>query len=377
MTTNGMFSCRLISRFMNGGQEMHPRATAPNHQSLPFQHVDVHFVPHYTTIQVAGDFVALLVKQVQSDRRSHVELWNWTQAASYGVRVSSPSTYPFSYPSGQCELLETMAIDDIHFLSLTTLLVTSGGGFFVEIYSFDDPAVSDRGLISIGKFGLPKLVAERCCCSMHASSYPLAGNSHVQCSSQDSEPLFKSSSEGKLCTLSILLHGDLRPFQVLGLVVHTRVFLGLDPHVCEFLKKDQSSLIPWEVWGPQNSRWFPNDWIGHPYAICGLRVVDACNATSRVVSRGKRLRLRDFNPYAVPFPITADDTSLGNWRKISFIKEPLRIPAGTTFAEDVESHLPYREVITEENFDVTDVMMDDERIILRKVTLSRFFSFFS
>ena len=38
------------------------------------------------------------------------------------------------------------------------------------------------------------------------------------------------------------------------------------------------------------------------------------------------------------------------------------------FKEDIMSSLPYVETVTDETFDVTDVMMDDGRLLLLKVS---------
>jgi hypothetical protein len=84
---------------------------------------------------------------------------------------------------------------------------------------------------------------------------------------------------------------------------------------------------------------------------------------------GHRLRVRDFNPFATLADEPAGDASLEDWRKGRIVREPLCIAAGPFFAKDVESHLPYREVITEELFDLTEVMIDDNQIVLKKVML--------
>ena len=49
--------------------------------------------------------------------------------------------------------------------------------------------------------------------------------------------------------------------------------------------------------------------------------------------------------------------------------ENLCIPAGSFFAKDVVSYLPYREVITKEFFDLMEAIIDDNQIILKEVML--------
>ncbi|KAI0064257.1 hypothetical protein BV25DRAFT_1823228 [Artomyces pyxidatus] len=52
---------------------------------------------------------------------------------------------------------------------------------------------------------------------------------------------------------------------------------------------------------------------------------------------------------------------------VRLVTEPSTIEAGIAFAEDVVSYLPYREVVTEQAMEVSDVMLDDNRILCLKV----------
>jgi len=77
----------------------------------------------------------------------------------------------------------------------------------------------------------------------------------------------------------------------------------------------------------------------------------------------------DFNPYALATSVSDDDAALEAWQKGKAVTETSCIPAGNFFMRDVESRLPYREVVTEESFDLTEVMMDANQIVLLKVAL--------
>jgi len=57
------------------------------------------------------------------------------------------------------------------------------------------------------------------------------------------------------------------------------------------------------------------------------------------------------------------------WSKPRLITEPSTTPVKGVFTEDIVSWLPYTEVISEETYEVTDVMMDDNRLLLLKVRL--------
>ncbi|KAF8802264.1 hypothetical protein BYT27DRAFT_7244898 [Phlegmacium glaucopus] len=212
-------------------------------------------------------------------------------------------------------------------------------------------------------------------------------------------------------------------------------------------------FVPWEVWGPQSTRWFEEclstDW---QHAIYGLRTVEsicytkrrglnftttrppppatqpgnpsksngttsnkpiyksvmvqategptsamAVNSAEESVTTsdqlpstqedspneesedsqvanaflGERnfLRIRDFNPYSFT-RVSEPDTSNGKgkhkarWRAPRLVTETSKTSVKGVFTRDIESSLPYMEVISEDAFEVTDVMMDDCRLLL-------------
>ena len=152
-----------------------------------------------------------------------------------------------------------------------------------------------------------------------------------------------------------------------SLFIHSRIFFGLDSDVSAFLKESQGNTIPWKFWGPQNTRWYPADWSGWRYSSYGLKVVDSVRQDENLESRDRRIRLRDYNSYALGSFDSDDDETLQPWQKGMVVKEISHIHAPDFFAEDVESHLPYREVITEQLFDFSEVIMDEIQIVLLKV----------
>ena len=226
--------------------------------------------------------------------------------------------------------------------------------------------------------------------------------------------------------------------------------------------------IPWEVWGPQSTRWFEEcistDW---QHAIYGLRTVESIkvpkrrdrnfttsgppslptqaaipstassnstkvtyksvaiqategsssvttvdvteesvttddqmpstredstnedeeseddnvtNLIPRVPMERSLLRIRDFNPYS--FTKVSDfgsETLNGKgkhkarWRAPRLVTETSKTSAKGVFTRDIESSLPYMEVVSEDTFEVTDVMMDDCRLLLLEVGSFFFF----
>ena len=213
--------------------------------------------------------------------------------------------------------------------------------------------------------------------------------------------------------------------------------------------------FPWEVWGPQSTRWFEEcistDW---QHAIYGLRTVESVGIPERrdrnstattlssppvqpsnpTISNGtsvthksvpiqategsssamtvdateepiipddkpistqedsgheseesedgsvanrKRnlLRIRDFNPYSFtkisePFGSETPNEKgkrRARWRTPRLVTESSKTFVKGVFTRDIESSLPYMEVVSEDTFEVTDVMMDDCRLLLLKV----------
>jgi hypothetical protein len=145
-------------------------------------------------------------------------------------------------------------------------------------------------------------------------------------------------------------------------------------NVSTFLKSsfpyDSQIPIPWEAWGPQNTRWFERD---EKHSLHGQRAVDAvpCEHESDgedEASKRWRLRVRDFNPHAVRR--SAQGQIEKGW-KCRAVTTPSTI--STTFTEgaykkDIISSLPYTEVISEETFCADVVLMDGSRLFIPKVS---------
>lgn len=265
-------------------------------------------------------------------------------------------------------------IYDFSFVSSEDFLLLTPAGL-VEVWHFDDPATSRLGNIPYAKikFGLPRLAPGFIYWYMSLSANPSTG--FVPASSTNT--LYHPHPNERVHAFCIYL---LNPAQVEGLahayVVFVNIQTFLNPSECvrEFRNgcHKLEEPIPWEIWGPQHTRWFTErintDW---QHSIYGYRTVEAMVPQEPEVitspAAKRKLRVRDFNPYALalmelPLPYTESE----GWRG-RVVREPSKICAKETFAEDVVSQLPYREIISEDAFDVTDVMMDDCRILLLQV----------
>lgn len=377
MTTNGLFSLELFfskkKSNLRSSVEPHPKAIMPVHGSLK-GHVNLSLAWDSTLVQVAGDFVALLVRGMVGGIGSYIEIWNWTKTnLTHRVGpIFDISLLSCNKMSSQCDLIESTSIDDLCFLSITTILVTSSSDGIITIYEFEDPAISNSGLICKGDFQLPVLTCRYSYGFMYTSCHPVgsdAFHSRTPIPSLQAS-LFCPSPDDRICSIYIPLQQATGPtVSSHTLIIHIRVFTGLDPVVSIFLDAHPGAPVPWTVWGPQNTRWCPEDFRTMVFASYGLKVIasvpEPFNSTDNVEILGTKLRLRDFNPYTFPTPV--NDAELEDWQKGWVVTTPLCILAGDIFAQEVESRLPYREVISERRFHVTEAMMDGNQIVLLKV----------
>lgn len=84
------------------------------------------------------------------------------------------------------------------------------------------------------------------------------------------------------------------------------------------------------------------------------------------------LRVRDFNPYSFTedggaFVDSHTHPGTQHWRQPRLVTEASTTPVKGVFTRDIVSSLPYMEIVSREAFEVTDVMMDDCRLLLLKV----------
>jgi hypothetical protein len=80
----------------------------------------------------------------------------------------------------------------------------------------------------------------------------------------------------------------------------------------------------------------------------------------------RRLRLRDFNPNSVRRNARGQ---IEGW-KCYAVTEPSTTITDGSYEQDIVSSLPYTEVVSEATFNISDVMMDNSRLWLFKVSES-------
>lgn len=265
-----------------------------------------------------------------------------------------------------------IGIDDFSFISQDTYAIVTPAGL-VEIWSFDDPSTSHTVPLPKAKFELPKLANGFLYWYLAMSANPTTGyipHNHILSATKPTYHPMPNERIIAFC-LYILNPNSINMFpHSYVFFVNARTFLRPPAAVMAFIEKagDPDVPVPWEIWGPENTRWFPEDsnatdW---QHALYGYRAVDAMGSYASSLDK-RKIRVRDFNPYSLTRITEADDEDDG-WRG-RVVHEPSIIPARDAFAYDVVSTLPYREIESEELFSVTDVMMDDCRVLLLKVGL--------
>ncbi|KAG7095428.1 hypothetical protein E1B28_006177 [Marasmius oreades] len=100
---------------------------------------------------------------------------------------------------------------------------------------------------------------------------------------------------------------------------------------------------------------------------------EASSRTQEQPRNRKYLRVKNFNPYVISQMMEEmsmvdgeDNVKLGNGLTYRVVTKPSVTKGEDVFREDIVSHLPYVEVTSNEQFDASDVMVDDERLLIIK-----------
>lgn len=121
---------------------------------------------------------------------------------------------------------------------------------------------------------------------------------------------------------------------------------------------DDAPPVPWEEWGPENTRWGDVDddfsrWIT---ITAGQR---------EVMLKDGKFVVKDYNPYAVRRALAelARTVNGEGASRVRVVIEPTVTVGRTHFTSNIETYLPYVEITSEQEYPYEDVMMDEERII--------------
>ncbi|KAJ7632750.1 hypothetical protein FB45DRAFT_745052, partial [Roridomyces roridus] len=449
-----------------------------------------HHVPLETTgavrVQVMKDFVALLVKEVHDSVSAHLQIWNWRHGSNYS-----------------CAMARMAGIEDFTFLSEDTFLIVRPSGRFecytfenpvsgstvpTLKSSYNLPQLQDGymywyvwyicmsnnpapgyvpGELAGNRVYYPRPDERILACCLYIFKPTGPGDHHVHSFVfflnintflDDTPPSSRPDLPDQVSPSNSPGDCQIHPFQLFSphpsffTPVNMQQQLAFPPpptaaaitrsrqmHLRSLLVSSSVQTIPWEQWGPQNTRWFDEtlstDW---QHALYGLKTVECIDPFNPIrlgpINPGdvqarldamedeadepptvdtsslptvndlltgngfdvdddspddhggrqhltytkRHLRIRDYNPYSLR---TEEDYGEGNEgkgkEKLSFVEQttrwrwkrrivnsPSTTPSRGVFVKDIVSALPYSEVISESKFDVTDVMMDDSRILL-------------
>jgi len=186
---------------------------------------------------------------------------------------------------------------------------------------------------------------------------------YSQKSSNQPSCIFHPSGDDQL----ILIHIKIIPIMDLEsrryfFFVRRSAILRLERLFAKRYKQSTSSgpELPWSMWGPQHTTWFDQDCTHQQNSVYGFRtagIYESSGISSRLV-------IRDFNPH-ISWNYDAGDIT--GWRS-QLVRGELATVIRPPFAEPLGSALSYREIVSEELFDVEEIFMDESRVILQKVS---------
>ncbi|KAK0431497.1 hypothetical protein EV421DRAFT_1927589, partial [Armillaria borealis] len=355
----------------------YPKAASPVLPCFPKDLVSMPLSNSICTIcvQISGDLVGFLMKEMDA-----IEVWH----PASGFCVSPVSSLSFlSSQLRKSSFVLPSGIDDFIFLSQTSFLIICPLGY-LEIYHFYTLMDSSPPPVLLGSFSFPPL--SEGFSFWHCS---LSGNPSPGCIPHTSQPGVNSNVINSVHHLSLVDHVLVCCMYILEPTpdparhrVHSFIFFF---HANLFFEENPHSIlaswphnptptnmtpVEWDAWGPANTRCFwehlTTDWQHELHGMHTAEKVPSGPEDS-AVSMHRYLRIRDFNPFVVhKGKVLWDESDNSHWQWRQVIKETTTTQVEGAFKKNIESSLPYTEVVSRQAFDMTDVMMDDCRILILK-----------
>ncbi|KAJ7620182.1 hypothetical protein FB45DRAFT_1094209 [Roridomyces roridus] len=289
------------------------------------------------SIQIAGDVVGVAIIEGGC---STLRLWNWREGDWLARLPECDSPYP-----------------DFQFLSPRALVqaVPCENGW-IEIYMIETGHIrGSSSVVQVATLRLPALDVDSDIDSIGIH----AGHTWVHPMPQlpawfQPTPRYPHSP-AHTCRI-YLFHLN---YETSDELIQTHLFVPhrtLHGYVSRYQQEGLTAPldIPWEEWGPQNTRMLPGDgytWTGHVHGERALLPID---------DAGKKcMHLLDFSP-AIPRDPDIVDSRAPDTR-MSFVSAPTTIKE--PFENPVTTSLPYRSTMRsmDENFDV--LLLDQDHII--------------
>ncbi|KDQ14103.1 hypothetical protein BOTBODRAFT_66287 [Botryobasidium botryosum FD-172 SS1] len=364
----------------------HPSAKVHVLQAPPLppgiQSVDASF-----WLETVGDTIGLLVRlndRINTDGESYLIMWQWVTGL-VKVNVTFPKYEApdiFSFVSPTTFALSVISRQPAAALGDTLPSKTP----MIEIYQVHDDNTHPLypRPIHCATFLLPRI-------RDHIQVVEFLGRSepppvHQSFRSQQRPRPFHFASEDRIFCffLDIRREIDAGP--------HALMFTRSSTlsNYTNYLSTDHGHArrIPWEEWGPPNTRWLEGNFAStsdHTCYVYGSRFAHRVSSSydgdddEIPIPELQTIDMFDFNPYAVEHEVrngaagdggegtgedgsTKYDAALGiTYRSIT---SPSIIPAGSLFVDDVHSSLPYREIHKVVKYaEDFSVLMDEENLI--------------
>lgn len=345
---------------------------AVNDRQYPFYHAN-----GPVKVQVLDKYLAILCREVvvEGDEiTDYFQLWEW--------RTDKDAKFTMQF---------TESMTDFIFLAEDRFLLLADDGT-ISIFSF----VGDQNLIDpqcTAKLAMPALMRD-----WHFADAFLGGNPAPAIGAMTNfsrpwvengeSPMFHPTADDQLLAFHVTVYRMTNEDDMHSYVffVFRSELLGLQSlYEKEFRKQEgsQRSCLPYSIWGRSRAHWSPGNYVDWQNSVYGYRTVELLNDSQILFStEPRRLRVRDFNPnLRYSFPRVGESGHLcplerrhgsqferGNGYsvyRIGISAEAIGSPACIKpFAEPWGNGLPHREVVTEETFNATEVMMDEGRILL-------------
>ncbi|KIJ62437.1 hypothetical protein HYDPIDRAFT_30404 [Hydnomerulius pinastri MD-312] len=373
---------------VSGTLELHIRTISTNNDHpgarLPILRTPVSFPVTSAFIQIVDDIVGMLYCVDPDSPR--ITLWNWKTGELVVDRSSlnlPPATWDFSFI-------------DSHSIFATCGSRTGS----IEIFTFSCDTTSSgasepgqQPLVHIASLRLPAILPFVRVFNLGTHTGPFLA------SCPPGKP-FTASNEDRI---HVLTAQYINPRPTEGprnrpkfcVFFHNRMLEGYIGRHAE--QEDNGGIpvvIPWEEWGPANTRFLPHNgtfqWLRwaftldvHPISSASIEYVHGQRViVPSLVEQGKsRMQVLDFNIRNTPrqncYTNSSSDSDAEsgadsdteftyhpkNHTHVELIDYTTFVDVPTIFPEPVRSSLPYREMRRDEMADYSGVMIDDERLV--------------
>ncbi|KAG1745156.1 hypothetical protein EDB19DRAFT_1632240 [Suillus lakei] len=337
--------------------DTHPDAAQPFLKALDRYGHQMQDSWHCKKLQIIGNYIGILCWAfiaTVNDALDIIQVWDWKSKEGYQFILF------FDY-----DISDYFFITENKFL----VLVTSGS---MEIYNIDGTSrVPQRTAI----ISLPSLVDGFSYTDVFTSDHLTPSSMFPYVRGSHRPPLcsFHPSADDQLIAILVWIHSTDTDHSYMGrspfyrFVVQRSAILELESlSVRTYGQLSSKFRLLWSMWGPQHTSWFDiqlnNDW--HT-SVCGFRTIESIGEfSSRYMDNPRRLYIRDFNPH-IAWNYDAVDQS-GCCGKI--IPGEMDKTVSHPFAEPLGRALTYRESVSEELFDVKEILSDESRVLVVKVS---------